>query len=100
MVHTELNSEESFKNALSTQGKYVLIYAHEDGVSDVAEKYSEQNADKVDSYQVDLTKNPHVKHIMAMESWPTVVVFKDGQEVKRAVGAKPEDMQAIGALFA
>ena len=34
-----------------------------------------------------------------MESYPSVVVFKDGKEVKRAEGAKPEDMQAIGALF-
>ncbi|EME48319.1 hypothetical protein DOTSEDRAFT_67414 [Dothistroma septosporum NZE10] len=99
MVYKELNTQEDFQSALGTQGKYVLIYAHEDGVPAIAEEYSEKNAAKCDSYQVDLTKNPYVKGMMDMNEWPSVIVFKDGQEVKRAVGAKPDDLQAIGALF-
>lgn len=37
-AHKEITSKEDFDNAIATQGKYVLIYAHEGEVAPQAEE--------------------------------------------------------------
>ena len=55
-------------------------------VSSVAEQL-----DSVDFYKVDVDEAPDLAQKFGVQSIPTLILVKNGQEVKRSVGFIPED---------
>ncbi|MDN7242341.1 thioredoxin domain-containing protein [Planococcus sp. N028] len=55
-------------------------------VSSVAEQL-----DSVDFYKVDVDEAPDLAQKFGVQSIPTLILIKDGQEVKRSVGFIPEE---------
>ncbi|WP_077589071.1 thioredoxin family protein [Planococcus lenghuensis] len=55
-------------------------------VSSVAEQL-----DSVDFYKVDVDQSPKLTQQFGVQSIPTLVLIKDGEEVNRSVGFMPEE---------
>jgi thioredoxin 1 len=55
-------------------------------VSSVAEQL-----DSVDFYNVDVDESPDLTQRFGVQSIPTMILIKNGQEVKRSVGFIPEE---------
>ncbi|WP_106533512.1 thioredoxin family protein [Planomicrobium soli] len=55
-------------------------------VSSVAEQL-----DSVDFYKVDVDEAPDLAQKFGVQSIPTLILIKNGQEVKRSVGFIPEE---------
>lgn len=55
-------------------------------VSSVAEQI-----DSVDFYKVDVDQAPQLAQQFGVQSIPTLILIKDGQEVNRSVGFMPEE---------
>ena len=62
-------------------------------LSPIMEKVAEKNGGTVDFYKLNTDENPLISAQYRIMSIPSVVFFKDGQEVRRVVG-----MQQEGAL--
>ncbi|ACV22448.1 Thioredoxin C-1 [Slackia heliotrinireducens] len=61
------------------------------------DKVAAEHADEVSIYKVDVDESPEIAQKFRVMSVPTLLAFKNGELVNRAVGAQPED--AIVALF-
>jgi thioredoxin 1 len=59
-------------------------------VSPILDKIAEENADKIDIVKLDVDANPETAMKYGITSIPAMYVFKDGEVVKRMVGAKPK----------
>ncbi|KAI9714803.1 MAG: hypothetical protein M1820_000092 [Bogoriella megaspora] len=99
MVHTELNSKSEFDAALGTKDKYVLIYAYAGEVNPKAEEYAAKFEHNTAPYKVDVDKHAAAKEYFNVKVTPTVVIYKDGKELKKVEGSGPENMEAIASVL-
>ncbi|CAK4034837.1 hypothetical protein B0A49_13074 [Lecanosticta acicola] len=99
MPHTELNSKSDFDKALDTKGKYVLIYAYENSVNPKADEYASSYASSTDAYKVDVAKHAAAREYFGVTTVPTIVVYKDGKEVKKVEGADQAGMEEVRNLL-
>ena len=56
----------------------------------VLEKISEEMKGKVDFFKADVDKNPNLARQFAIQSIPALIFLKNGEEVGREIGFKPE----------
>ncbi len=58
-------------------------------LSPLVEQLAEENADKVTVCKVDIDRQPALADQFGVESVPTLVLFRNGQEAKRLIGFRP-----------
>lgn len=61
-------------------------------LSPILEKVAEKNSDKAAFYKLNTDENPLVSTQYRIMSIPSVVFFKNGQEVRRVIGVQQEDV--------
>lgn len=97
------NSKEDFKAAAATPDKYAFIYVYENEIPEIAKEKFSANAGKYDSvavpFVVDIAKSAEAKEHLKIEKVPTVLLYKDGEEVKRVEEPNGEKMRELEALF-
>ncbi|KAF2094446.1 hypothetical protein NA57DRAFT_60489 [Rhizodiscina lignyota] len=98
MAHKDLTSKADFDAALATQGKYVLIYAYAGDVSPKAEEAAQKHAATTEAFKVDVDKYETAKAFFGITKTPTVVVYKDGKEVKKVEGMDEAGMSEIASI--
>lgn len=59
-------------------------------VSPILDKIAEENSDKLDIVKLNVDDNPLTAEKYGITSIPAMYVFKDGEVVKRVIGAKPK----------
>lgn len=59
-------------------------------VSPILDKIAEENADKLSIVKLDVDANLETAEKYGITSIPAMFVFKDGEVVKRVIGAKPK----------
>ena len=59
-------------------------------VSPILDKIAEEHADKIDIVKLNVDDNPETAMKYGITSIPAMYVFKDGEIVKRVIGAKPK----------
>ena len=59
-------------------------------VSPIIEKIAEEHADKISIVKLDDHDNPETAMKYGITSIPAMYVFKNGEVVKRVIGAKPK----------
>ena len=59
-------------------------------VSPILDRIAEENADKLDIVKLNVDDNPETAMKFGITSIPAMYVFKDGEVVKRVIGAKPK----------
>ncbi|MCD6290807.1 MAG: thioredoxin [Anaerolineae bacterium] len=59
-------------------------------ISPVLEEIAEEYDGRVKLTKLDVDENPNVTMTYGIMSIPTVILFKDGQEVERVIGAMPK----------
>jgi thioredoxin 1 len=59
-------------------------------LSPIMEKVAEKNGDKADFYKLNTDENPLISSQYRIMSIPSVVFFKNGQEVRRVIGVQQE----------
>ena len=57
----------------------------------IVEEVKEKLGDRASVYQFDVDKYPKLTEENDVESYPTFIVYKDGQEVYRTAGEQPGD---------
>ncbi|WP_242035253.1 thioredoxin family protein [Mesobacillus harenae] len=57
----------------------------------VVSEVSSQLSDQVTFYDVDVDQSPNLARQFGVMSIPTMILFKNGEEVDRAVGFAPEE---------
>jgi thioredoxin 1 len=60
-------------------------------VSPVVEEIGLENAEKLRVMKLNIDENPDVTRKYGVMSIPSLILFKEGQEVARVVGARPKD---------
>jgi len=99
MVHEDLTSKADFDAALATEDKYVLIYAYSGEVSEKADAAAEKHAATTKAFKVDVEKYPTAKAFFGITTTPTVVVYKNGKELKKVEGIDEEKAKEIAAIL-
>lgn len=90
---TTLNVD-SFDEAISTSENPVLVdfWAEWCGpckmIAPVLDEIAAENGDKITIGKVNVDENPDLARRFEVMSIPTLIVFKNGEPVKRLVGAK------------
>jgi thioredoxin 1 len=71
-------------------------------VSPVVEEIAREHAEKLKAAKLNVDDNPQTARQYGVMSIPTLIVFKDGQEKARVVGARGKDaiLREIEAHFA
>ncbi len=59
-------------------------------VSPILDKIAEEHADKISIVKLDVDDNPETAMKYGITSIPAMYVFKNGEVVKRVIGAKPK----------
>ncbi len=59
-------------------------------VSPILDKIAEENSDKLDIVKLNVDDNPETAMKYGITSIPAMYVFKNGEIVKRVIGAKPK----------
>jgi thioredoxin 1 len=59
-------------------------------VSPILDKIAEENSDKLDIVKLNVDDNPETAMKYGITSIPAMYVFRDGEIVKRVIGAKPK----------
>ena len=67
-------------------------------VAPVVAEIAEENAGRIKVCKIDVDENPGLAAQFGVASIPTLMVFKNGVAVNKAIGARPK--AAIMALFA
>jgi len=98
-AHKDLTSKADFDAALATKGKYVLIYAYTGEVNPKAEGAAEKHAANTDAFKVDVDKYPTAKEFFGITTTPTVIVYKDGKELKKVEGIDEEKAKEIASVL-
>ncbi|MFA6471888.1 MAG: thioredoxin [Candidatus Latescibacterota bacterium] len=57
----------------------------------ILEKVAEKNTEKFSFYKLNTDENPEVSRQYRIMSIPTILFFKNGQEVKRLIGVQREE---------
>jgi thioredoxin-like negative regulator of GroEL len=60
---------------------------------------ADKHAATTDAYKVDTDKYPTAKAYFGIETLPTVVVYKDGKELKKVEGINEENAKEIAAIL-
>ena len=60
-------------------------------VSPIVEEIGRDQADSLKVAKLNVDDNPHMSRHYGVMSIPTLILFKDGQEKARVIGAKPKD---------
>ena len=60
-------------------------------VSPVVEEIARSNADRLKAFKLNVDDNPQTTRKYGVMSIPTLIVFKDGKEQARVVGARGKD---------
>jgi thioredoxin 1 len=60
-------------------------------VSPVVEEIGVEKAEKLRVMKLNIDENPDVTRKYGVMSIPSLILFKEGQEVARVVGARPKD---------
>jgi thioredoxin 1 len=61
-------------------------------VGPIVEEIADEYGDKLAVAKLNVDENPQVSHQYEVMSIPTLIVYKDGQVMKRIVGARPKTM--------
>lgn len=103
MVVSEIPSAADFDKALAVAGKLVVVdfFATWCGpckmISPMVEKFSNEYT-QADFYKVDVDQVPEVAQKNEVSSMPTFILFKDGKQIAKVVGANPAGVkQAIAS---
>ncbi len=56
----------------------------------IVDELSEEMADKIDVYKVNIDKNPDTPVTHGVRGIPTLILFKDGKPISTKVGAQPK----------
>ncbi|KAF1991133.1 hypothetical protein K402DRAFT_400606 [Aulographum hederae CBS 113979] len=86
MGHKALTSKSEFDAALATAGKFVLIFAYSGEIPPGAEQAATDHATTTDAYSVDIDAYPAAKEYFGVTEPPTVILYKDGKELKKVPG--------------
>jgi len=81
--------------AIQTKEKYVLLYAYTGEITPAAEAAARRHVHNTVAYKVDVEKFPTCKDNLKLTTFPAVVVFKDGKEIKRVEGVNKDNAQEI-----
>ena len=90
---TTLNVD-SFDEAISTSEQPIIVdfWAEWCGpckmIAPVLDEIATENAGKISIGKVNVDENPDLARRFEVMSIPTLIVFKDGEPIKRLVGAK------------
>lgn len=93
-ANTKTLSVDSFDEAISTSSEPILVdfWAEWCGpckmISPVLEEIADENVGKISIGKVNVDENPDLARRFEVMSIPTLIVFKDGEPIKRLVGAK------------
>jgi len=60
-------------------------------VSPVVEEIGNERGDSLKVAKLNIDENPEATRTYGVMSIPSLILFKDGQEVARVIGAKPKD---------
>jgi thioredoxin 1 len=60
-------------------------------VSPVVEEIGNERGDKLKVAKLNIDENPQATRTYGVMSIPSLILFKDGAEVARVIGAKPKD---------
>jgi thioredoxin 1 len=60
-------------------------------VSPVVEEIGNERGEKLKVAKLNIDENPQATRTYGVMSIPSLILFKDGQEVARVIGAKPKD---------
>lgn len=103
MSHTKAVTDATFQSDVLEHDKPVLVdfWATWCGpcraVSPVLDSIAEQNTGRLSIVKVDIDENPEAVERYGISSVPSMLVFVQGEVVKRIVGAKPKPL-LIGEL--
>ncbi|KAK3080321.1 hypothetical protein LTS18_002446 [Coniosporium uncinatum] len=82
MGHAPLESKQAFDDAIATKGNA-----------------SDQYEDRCAPFKVDVVKYPQAKNYFNLTSLPSVVIYKDGNIIKKIEGLDREKAQEIKATL-
>jgi thioredoxin 1 len=94
MSATTTLTVDSFDEAISTSSEPILVdfWAEWCGpckmIAPVLDEIASENSGKITIGKVNVDENPDLARRFEVMSIPTLIVFKDGEVVKRLVGAK------------
>lgn len=100
---SEVISSADFQNKVLNSDKPVLVdfFATWCGpckrVAPVLDEVASEVAGKASVYKVDIDKSQDIAAKYRVSSVPTMILFKNGEPVKKTIGAQPK--QAIMSLF-
>ena len=60
---------------------------------------ADKHAATTDAYKVDVDKYPTAKEFFKITTTPTVVVYKDGKELKKVEGVNEENAKEIASVL-
>lgn len=93
---TKTVTDASFADDVLRSGKPIMVdfWAEWCGpcraVSPILDRIAEEHADKIDIVKLNVDDNPETAMKYGITSIPAMYVFKDGEVVKRVIGAKPK----------
>lgn len=93
-ANTKTLNVDSFDEAISTSSEPILVdfWAEWCGpckmIAPVLDEIADEQAGKLSIGKVNVDENPDLARRFEVMSIPTLIVFKDGEPVKRLVGAK------------
>ncbi|QDS69168.1 hypothetical protein FKW77_010547 [Venturia effusa] len=97
--HQDLTSKADFDAALATEGKYVLIYAYSGEISEKADAAGKKHEHNTKAFKVDVDAYPTAKEFFDIKTTPTVVVYKDGKELKKIEGLDETKAKEIASVL-
>lgn len=59
-------------------------------VSPILDQLAEENADRIDVVKVNVDENPELAAQYGVVSIPTLIMFANGNEAQRLIGARPK----------
>lgn len=86
--------DNTISDAFVTQDSYVLFYTNDSGFCDKMKsnlnRFAEKKQNKATCFAVNLDEFPQQYKQFNISGVPSILVFKDGKEIKRILGVVPE----------